>query len=89
MSLVRKNGRYKEGGDHKVESAKELYPKALLIKPCKICGKSPMLMSDIYGMADSVVYYITCQKEANHSRKIRLYTNPKDAIEGWNLRGGE
>ncbi len=72
-------------------SQKEVRSKALLIKPCKMCGQVPILAFDFYGMGDSVVYYVKCytKSQNNHGRPIRLYTCAEDAIKGWNVRGGE
>lgn len=69
------------------DNEKEVYPPALL-KPCKRCKKRPVLSSDIHS-DDSMVYYVACETDNNHGRKIRLYHSEVDAIEGWNLRGGE
>lgn len=87
---------YKKGGNDPVEyDEKEVRAKALLkgdvpmlLKPCKVCGKAPTLIRDLYGMGDSMIFYVCCDG-GNHGRPRRLYTCAEDAIKGWNARGGE
>lgn len=81
---------YKKGVGYTLEfNEKEVQAEALL-KPCRVCGCSPVLVRDIYGIGDSMVFYVTCDNAgSNHGRKIRLYTCAEDAIKGWNARGGE
>ena len=93
MPLVWAASDYKKGGNDSVESDEKEVRSEALLKPCKVCGRVPILTNDLYGMGDSVVYYVVCSKDYgitnNHGRPIRLYTCAEDAIKGWNVRGGE